>query len=147
MLKWLLLIEPFLLHGFLVQTDALKSYSATFLLSNYLACFHSLVLFQVLQPHFLPQKQPQHNWICSSRKWFTDTARTSQHGGEHKEQPWTRTHQLLKIHGLFKEKLLTIWMEEEYFFSFSFVFLPSYFSLLISHKSESIFQSPFLWPI
>ena len=53
-LKWLLLIEPFLLRGFPVQTDALKPHSATFLLSNYLACFHSPVLFQVHTASFPP---------------------------------------------------------------------------------------------
>lgn len=83
------------------------------------------------KPRFLLQKQPRSSWICSSRKRLTDTAWASRQGGEHKEQPRTRTCRLSKIQGLFKEKILTIRMEEEFFFSFFFasiLFLFTHFS-------------------
>lgn len=141
MLKWLLLTE----HQAPVQPDALRPHSATFLLSNSPAHFRSPLCSKHVQPHVLLQKQPRCSGTRSRRKRFPDPAWTSQQGGEHQAQPWTGTPHLWKIQRLFEAKILTIRMEEDFFFPLppSFFSLPSCFSLLISQKSASIFQFPF----
>lgn len=141
MLKRLLLTE----HQAPVQPDALRPHSATFLLSNSPARFRSPLLFQARTTSCPPaeaatvQRNPLQQEAlprpCLDLAAGRGTPSTALDGHT---SPLENPAALRGKNSNYQDGRGFFFPLPPCFFS-----LPSYFSLLISHKSESIFQFPF----